>query len=230
MYSPDQKHHLSARKGLIMPSIDSTTRDRIRKAFEDEDLKVRSVDANTGQVCIRKVSDVMRHYTPTKRILRISTAGGRSVKCTEDHSLFRLSKGSLQPAEAGGLTVGDSLVIVEGGVAITDRITSVFPLPNHIFTYDLSVPGPENFVLSNGILAHNSYSIGGISLSIEKSSKYESIKQNMEGRFDKFMENKRATTKIMRGLKQSRYGVGVRSSFGPITGKGVLTPRKFMGI
>lgn len=82
----------------------------------------------------------------------------------------------------------------------------------------------------NWIADEFDYSIGGISLSIEKSSKYEGIKQNAEGRFDKMMESKSRTVKIMRGLRQSRYGLGVRSSFGPVTGRGVLTPRKFMGI
>ena len=82
----------------------------------------------------------------------------------------------------------------------------------------------------NWIADEFDYSIGGISLSIEKSSKYESIKQNAEGRFDKMMDQKTRTHKIMRGLKQSRYGLGVRSSFGPSTGKGVLTPRKFVGV
>lgn len=72
------------------------------------------------------------------------------------------------------------------------------------------------------------YSIGGISLSIEKSSKYESLKQNAEGQFDKQLESKVRTEKYVKGLKQPRYGVGVRSAFGPHVGAGVLTPRKFV--
>lgn len=72
------------------------------------------------------------------------------------------------------------------------------------------------------------YSIGGISLSIEKSSKYESLKQNAEGNFEKAAEAKSRTTKIMRGLKQSRYGIGIRSAFGPHVGAGVLSPRRFV--
>jgi len=75
------------------------------------------------------------------------------------------------------------------------------------------------------------YSIGGVSLSIERSSKYESLKQNAEQQFEKMItDGKARTVKIMRGLRQSRYGLGVRSSFGPITGNGTLTPRKFLGI
>lgn len=82
----------------------------------------------------------------------------------------------------------------------------------------------------NWIAEEFNYSIGGISLDLEKSSKYEGIKSNAESQFDKMMEAKARTVKIMRGLQQSRYGLGVRSAFGPHTGRGVLTPRKFMGI
>lgn len=72
------------------------------------------------------------------------------------------------------------------------------------------------------------YSIGGISLSINKSSLYESLKQNAEGRFDQLTEIKARTTKIIRGLQQPRFGRGIRSSFGPAVGRGVLSPRNFI--
>jgi hypothetical protein len=72
------------------------------------------------------------------------------------------------------------------------------------------------------------YSIGGISLSIEKSSKYESLKQNAEEQWDKLTEAKVRTTKYMRGLSQPRFGRGVRSAFGPYVGRGVLSPRNFV--
>ena len=72
------------------------------------------------------------------------------------------------------------------------------------------------------------YSIGGVSLSIEKSSKYESLKQNAESQFEKAIEAKRDTVKIIRGLQQPRFGVGIRSAFGPHVGKGVLSPRSFL--
>jgi hypothetical protein len=72
------------------------------------------------------------------------------------------------------------------------------------------------------------YSIGGISLSIDKSSKYQSLKENAESQWDKLVEAKQLTTKYMRGLKQPRFGIGVRSAFGPHVGKGVLSPRNFV--
>lgn len=72
------------------------------------------------------------------------------------------------------------------------------------------------------------YSIGGISLSIDKSSKYESLKQNAEGQFDKATEAKARTVKYIRGLKQPRFGIGIRSAFGPHVGRGILSPRNFV--
>lgn len=72
------------------------------------------------------------------------------------------------------------------------------------------------------------YSIGGVSLTIEKSSKYESLKQNAESQADKLIEFKARTVKYVRGLQQPRFGMGVRSAFGPFTGKGVLSPRAFV--
>lgn len=81
---------------------------------------------------------------------------------------------------------------------------------------------------TNWVADEFDYSIGGISLSIEKSSKYESLKQNAEGQFDKAAEAKARTVKFMRGLQQPKYGVGIRSSFGPAVGRGVLSPRNFI--
>lgn len=72
------------------------------------------------------------------------------------------------------------------------------------------------------------YSIGGISLSIDRSSKYESLKQNAEGQQDKAAEAKARTVKFIRGLQQPKFGFGVRSSFGPNVGRGVLSPRSFV--
>ena len=72
------------------------------------------------------------------------------------------------------------------------------------------------------------YSIGGISLSIEKSGKYESLKRNAEEQFDKAAEDKARTVKFIRGLQQPKFGMGVRSSFGPNVGRGILSPRSFV--
>lgn len=81
---------------------------------------------------------------------------------------------------------------------------------------------------TNWVADEFDYSIGGVSLSIEKSSKYESLKQNAESQFDKAAEAKARTVKWMRGLQMPKYGIGVRSAFGPAVGKSVLSPRNFL--
>ena len=82
----------------------------------------------------------------------------------------------------------------------------------------------------NWIAEEFDYSIGGVSLSVEKSSKYQSMSESAQTRFETMVEAAKETVKIMRGLKQSRFGVGIRSSFGPSVGRGALTPRRFLGI
>jgi len=85
------------------------------------------------------------------------------------------------------------------------------------------------FALSaNWVVDEFDYSIGGISLSLERSSKYEQLRQSAESQVEKAGEAKLATTKFTRGLQQSRYGMGVRSAFGPAVGRGVTSPRGFV--
>ncbi len=72
------------------------------------------------------------------------------------------------------------------------------------------------------------YSIGGISMNIERSSKYMDLKRNAEEQFTKFTDAKLITTKLFVGLQQPRFGRGARSAFGPHTGRGVLSPRGFV--
>jgi len=72
------------------------------------------------------------------------------------------------------------------------------------------------------------YSIGGISLNIDKSSKYLQLKENAEQQFLQLTEAKQRTTKYLRGLSQPRFGRGVRSAFGPHVGAGILSPRNFI--
>ncbi len=87
-----------------------------------------------------------------------------------------------------------------------------------------------NAVRINWVADEFDYSIGGISLSIDKASKYGDIASNVSEQFDKQLEKAKATVNIIRGVQQPKYGSGIRSSFGPYVGKGVLSPRKFVGL
>lgn len=83
---------------------------------------------------------------------------------------------------------------------------------------------------TNWVAEEFEYSIGGVSLSIQKSSSYESLANDIQGRFTDDVTAAKETVKIIRGLRQSRFGIGIRSSFGPSVGRGALTPRRFLGI
>lgn len=216
-------------------------RQALRDAFQRGELRVQAVDPQTGQVALHVVKDVMRHDVNYKPALRLTTEFGQSVIATEDHSLFRYTQGgtfanaewpheggSIQATKTGDLLPGSFVAIVFpretlGGA----RVLSLEPVASRRYMYDLCVPGPENFVLTNGIVAHNSYSIGGISLDIERSSKYQSLYSEASQQFEKAGEVKNRTTKHIRGLQQPRGGIGIRSAFGPVT-KGSLGPRAFL--
>lgn len=81
---------------------------------------------------------------------------------------------------------------------------------------------------ANWIVDEFDYSIGGISLNIDRSSKYEGLKSSAESMWQASVEAKARTTKFMAGLSQPKYGIGIRSSFGPHVGRGVLSPRNFL--
>lgn len=208
---------------------DENTRAAIRGAFRAGALRVRSVDPDTGEVALHVVADVMRHHTGNRASVTCTTADGWTVTTTCDHSLFYPLGGNkgLAPVRADALLTGDQVAAVVEGVLEGVGVEVAVGTPLEV-SYDLCVPGPENFVLANGLVAHNSYSIGGISLDIQKSSQYMDLKRNAEEQWDKLTEAKARTTKYLRGLQQPRFGRGVRSAFGPYVGKGVLSPRNFV--
>jgi len=86
-----------------------------------------------------------------------------------------------------------------------------------------------NAVRINMIAEEFGYSIGGVSLDLERSSKYEGAYQAATEQFEKQLEQAKKTVKVIRGLQQPRFGIGIRSSFGPYAGAGPLTPAKFIG-
>ena len=80
----------------------------------------------------------------------------------------------------------------------------------------------------NWIAEEFDYSIGGVSLNIDKSSKYQSMADTLQGRLDTMKESAHQTIKLAVGIQQPRYGIGVRSAFGPALGAGVVSPRNFV--
>ena len=81
----------------------------------------------------------------------------------------------------------------------------------------------------NWIADEFDYSIGGISLNLEKASKYEAAQQAASEHFQTQLEKGKATVNFLKGVQQPKFGTGIRSAFGPYAGRGVLSPRKFVG-
>lgn len=197
---------------------------KIRDAFKQGLLRTLSVDPSSGEIGLYPIQDIFRHQTGDRPSVVTQTSSGESIHTTCDHSLFHRQGPGIIPIRADSVLKGDSIATVNGA----EEVVSVSVCPPLEVSYDLSVPGPENFVLANGLLAHNSYSIGGVSLDLEKSSKYMDLKRNAEEQWDKLTEAKSRTYKVLRGLAQPRFGRGVRSAFGSHVGSGILSPRSFV--
>ncbi len=80
----------------------------------------------------------------------------------------------------------------------------------------------------NWVAEEYQYTIGGVGLDIQKSVKYQAAKRDAQEQFDKQLEKAKATVKFIKGIQQPKYGIGIRSSFGPFSSRSQLTPRKFL--
>ena len=80
----------------------------------------------------------------------------------------------------------------------------------------------------NWIANEFSYSISGVSLDIEKSSKYQSMQESLDATFDKMVEQNKLSIKIIKGLRQQRYGTGIQSALGPLSRPGVQSRRNMI--
>ena len=72
----------------------------------------------------------------------------------------------------------------------------------------------------NWIVDEFDYSISGVSLNLDKSSKYQSMKDSFEAEYEKILEMAKRSIKIVVGLSQPRYGVGISSALGPYSRPG----------
>ena len=74
------------------------------------------------------------------------------------------------------------------------------------------------------------YSIGGVSLNIDKSSKYQGMSEKFDQEYQTQLERyKDFGVKVILGIQQPRYGIGIASALGPYSGRGVQNRRNFIG-
>lgn len=82
---------------------------------------------------------------------------------------------------------------------------------------------------TNWIEEEFGYSIQGISLEIEKASKYQSQFEALSTQIDTHIEFAKKTLKVTKGLMQNKFRVGAQGVLGPYTGRFSSNPRSYMG-
>ncbi|WP_237554851.1 MULTISPECIES: FAD-dependent thymidylate synthase [unclassified Streptomyces] len=133
------------------PAAGGATEARDRQTL---DSQVRCYDEDTLLAGRTPIVDVLE--SGVKPLLRITTAAGRTLRCSADHAL-------LTPdgwRKAGELAAGDAVLAGDttgrAAAALPDPIASVAG-DGEEMTYDLSVAGPWHNFLAGGIIVHNSY-------------------------------------------------------------------------
>ena len=226
---------ISAHKGMqeigikTTPTLDNMefgkyTVSDLKNAYKAGNLLIRSLTSNE-EIIWAPIGQVMRHECPKKQLIKLSTEIGDMI-ITEDHSIFAWL--DRRPVISRDLYPGMPIVGMIHGVLNPIIVLNVEKIPSKQYMYDLSIPYTENFFLASGILAHNSYSISGVSLDIEKSSKYQSMKEEFIGEYDKVLEAAKRSIKIIKGLRQFRYGIGITSALGPLSRPGIQSRRNYI--
>jgi hypothetical protein len=83
-------------------------------------------------------------------------------------------------------------------------------------------------IAMNWIVDEFSYSISGVSLDIDKSSKYQALKDEFIAEYDKLVTENKLSIFIVVGLRQFRYGIGITSALGPLNRPGVQSRRNLI--
>jgi flavin-dependent thymidylate synthase len=125
-----------------------------RRARETEGRAyVRCYDERTLAARRARIVEVME--SGVKRLIKITTAGARELRCSVDHAVF--TTGGWR--KAGELLPGDAVLTADGSpaaAAVPDPVTAVAE-DGEEMTYDLAVEGPWHNFLADGIVVHNSY-------------------------------------------------------------------------
>ena len=81
----------------------------------------------------------------------------------------------------------------------------------------------------NWIADEFGYSIGGVQLDLEKSAKYQAMRDALEAQLNTMIEQAKATIKITKGLRQARFTTGYQSGYlGPGSAPGVMSIRNLV--
>ena len=119
------------------------------------DDKVKSYDFDRDGGAVFDYYDVMSIMRPVikSKWAHVITSLGHELKCTEDHPLFTLSRGSNE-LPINECEVGTKIWVVQGDEMIRDTIQSIEYFEEDVLVYNFEVRDVHSY-LSNGILSHN---------------------------------------------------------------------------
>lgn len=131
---------------------DTTVEKRIDQLQEGDIVRTSHLDATSGMrvPATGKVQATL--YKGTRKCVKVTTLGGRSVTCTPEH-LFHVSGSSETWVEARNLKQGMVLHACVGGMFDLDEVDAVEQCGEY-GVYDIQVADDHNF-FANGILVHN---------------------------------------------------------------------------
>lgn len=132
--------------------VDQETANKIRKAFSNGTLRVRSV-STSGNVEWKRVEKVHRVPIEFETVWELTSDYGSAV-VTGGHRIYTSPTDAV---EAKDLRVGSHVLAVVGDNPVYTRINQVEQLPSREVMYDLTVSDNHNLVLERSrICGHNS--------------------------------------------------------------------------
>jgi hypothetical protein len=134
--------------------LSESIKSKIRSSFKEKSLEIVSSD-KSGVVTKKKILDVYQHFCPYKKVFKIKTEN-KQIVVTEDHSLYVLNSNSELEEIKPNKCLKEIAVLEEK--IYNEKVFEVSEQESRDYMYDLSVEKNENFFLTNGILAHNSFS------------------------------------------------------------------------
>jgi len=134
---------------------DNSIKRKIKDAFKQQTLFVKSVASN-GEIQLKQIIDVLKHYVPYKNIHKIVLENLQEVIVTEDHSIYvydeMKSIVKVKPSD-----FPQEILIEKDNEIVLEKVLQNDIVKSKEYMYDLSVLDNQNFILQSKILVSNSF-------------------------------------------------------------------------
>jgi len=128
-------------------------KEKIKDCFIRNQLYIKSSNKDC-KIELKKISDVLKHYCLHKKVFKTQLLN-KSITTTEDHSIYTIFDSKLLEVKPNENP--KSIVIIDQDSCVLSDVIEIKKEYSREFMYDLSVEDNQNFFLTSGILAHNSF-------------------------------------------------------------------------